>query len=98
MKKSTFLIILIVDLLLSSCSQNGGNTDSSNPLPEVSAVELPEDISKADISNMDFSFTDRDKNQNSTNSKILTPEEVEQRMKEIAAEDTARIANPIVEE
>ena len=29
---------------------------------------------------------------------FLTPEEVEQRMKEIAAEDTARIAAPIVEE
>ncbi|MBO5869127.1 MAG: carbohydrate-binding domain-containing protein, partial [Clostridia bacterium] len=77
MKKSTFLVILIAIFLLASCSQGNGNTDSSNPISEISTGELPEDISRADISNMDFSFTDRDKNENSANGKILTPEEVD---------------------
>ena len=78
MKKTTVIIILTVALLLlTSCSQGTTNTDSSNPISEISTVELPEDISRADISNMDFSFTDRDKNENSTNGKILAPEEVD---------------------
>ncbi|MBQ4317407.1 MAG: carbohydrate-binding domain-containing protein [Clostridia bacterium] len=79
MKKTTSIITLltVAILLLTSCAQKTDITDSSTPLPEASAGELPEDISRADMSNMDFEFTDRDKNQNGTNGKILTPEEVD---------------------
>ena len=67
MKKllSPIAVILALSLLLASCGgdKNGGsdNSDSTSKNPDVSSGELPDDLSSADLTDMDFDFTDRDK-------------------------------------
>lgn len=60
---SAIALLTILCLLLASCN-NGAGDESSDVIPESgegNVGEIPDDISKADLGNMDFDFTDRDK-------------------------------------
>lgn len=55
----TVSLILVFALLLAACSTETETLPVS--VPEVSEGEIPADISDADLTGMDFEFTDRDK-------------------------------------
>ena len=57
-------LITVLALLLVSCAGNKIDDEISSVIPEGTEGNvgtIPEDISKADLGNMDFDFTDRDK-------------------------------------
>ncbi len=61
MKKTAILIsvLLCLPIILASCTEE--ETYEAVSVPNVSQGEIPEEISKEDLTDMDFSFTDRDK-------------------------------------
>jgi len=60
-KKSTLALLLCASLLLCSCGN--GNEESLLPAP-VPPGAIPEDLSTADLTGMDFTFSDKDKEGN----------------------------------
>lgn len=76
MKKLTALLSLIIAfaIFLPSCRTDDTDVYSAVSVPEISEGELPEDISKADLSGMDFGFTDRDMQGNYADSDIAESE------------------------
>lgn len=62
MKRFSVLIslLLISALLLTACKGGGDSSQTDESVPELSEGEIPEELSRADLSAMDFAFSERD--------------------------------------
>jgi len=92
MKKKIIAGILLSALLLVSC----GDEMTEISVPEISEGEIPDDLSAADITDMDFSFSDRDKNPEYTDEDIVSGN-VSEGIYKITAEGTYILSGDMAE-
>lgn len=91
MKKARLIVLfLALVLALSACGSETANNESSYSPPDISEGEIPEDISSADLSGMDFTFSDRDLKNDYDKSESVSGKEIK-----ITAEGTYSLTGDI---
>lgn len=79
--------MLALALTLASCTSGGEQSTAPVSIPEAPEGEIPEEVSSADLSGMDFDFTDRDNNADYDENKITNVGEIDSEY-EITSEGT----------
>lgn len=69
--KAIIALLLVSVLLLCSCN---ANTEQSAPISDIPSGTIPEDISSADLTGMDFEFTEKDKQESYNENEAQSPE------------------------